>query len=70
MIFDIQHKTRISKIPSRYGFPEDNGRAEHSEKIIEQEGKYKGCIPYSDIEPAKLEKPEEVKGVKEAEEYK
>ena len=64
MIFDMQHKTRISKIPSRYGFPEDNGRAEHSEKIIEQAGKYKGWIPYSDIEPAKLEKPEEEKGVK------
>ena len=69
MIFDIQHKTRISKIPSRYGFPEDNGRADNSEKVIEQAGKYKGWIPYSDIEPAKLEKPEEVKGVKEIDKY-
>lgn len=69
MIFDIQHKTRISKIPSRYGFPEDSGRAEHSEKVIEQEGKYKGWIPYSNDNVYKLEKPEEVKGVKEIDKY-
>ncbi|MGN0701580.1 MAG: hypothetical protein ACI4KL_00140 [Lentihominibacter sp.] len=69
MKFDIQHGTRISKLPSRYGFPEDNGRAEHSEKIIAQAGKYKGWIPYGETEPADLRPPEDVKGVEKIDSY-
>lgn len=69
MNFDIQHGTRISKLPSRYGFPEDNGRAERSEMIIAQAGKYKGWIPYRETEPADLTEPEDVKGVEKIDPY-
>lgn len=69
MIFDTQHKTRISKIPSCYGFPENNGRGENSERLIANAGKYKGWVPYSNNEPAKLEKPKEIKGVKQIDKY-
>lgn len=69
MKFDIQHKTKISKIPSCYDFPENKGRGENSEKLIAQAGKYKGWIPYSANEAAKLKEPAEEKGVKKIDKY-
>ena len=69
MIFDVQHKTRISKIPSCYGFPENNGRGENSERLIANAGKYKGWVPYGESEPADLTEPEDIKGVEKIDSY-
>ncbi|MDD4200389.1 MAG: hypothetical protein PHS19_03260 [Eubacteriales bacterium] len=46
MEFSIEHDTRIRRNSSVYGFPEDNGRAEHAEATIIEAGQYKGYIPY------------------------
>lgn len=45
MAFDQKHKTKISKLPNRYGFPEDKGRGDNLIEKVARAGRYKGFIP-------------------------